>query len=372
MSLIPILFSILQALPWTLFPGMTTADDSTPSDRISVAVVLPLSGNTTASGSSIDFYSGILLGAKTLGDEGINLNINTFDLSTESVSTDGLAKNDIIIGPVDVNDIIDVCRELPDSCFLISPLELKAAGLTDSLPVIQAPTPWQTQAEDLILWMMEERSLRDAVLVVEKSDAARSAYGKFLVDMMDSLGIPYKKLSYAPNDGLLINGEYKKRASHEGITRIFVTSDDEAFVNDVIRNASMLKLEEYNTVLYCPSKVKNFELMDVGYLYNANVRFTSGYMVNYKDPDVKKFILSYRALFKCEPNAFAFQGYDLIRYFVNMVNSFGQDWTDQLRFYRGKGLQTTLQFQGSESTKGLINKAVRRVTYNPDYSITIQ
>lgn len=372
--MISAVLTFLQILPWTLFPGIvsdTTESTVYKDGRVSVAIVLPMTNKAGEGNGNFDFYCGALLGAKTLGEQGIEIDISAYDLNTEYPLASDLKEKELILGPVEAKDITSLSQRIDDSTsFIISPLDAKISGIADSVRVIQAPVSWQLQAQDLVLWMLEDKRASDTVLIVEKSEAVRSEYGDFIVNLLDTLGIRYHKLSYAPTDGLTINDSYRNVASRNGVTRIFITSDDEAFVNDVIRNVSMLKLDNLEAVLYCPSKVRNFELMDISNLYNANVRFTSCYMIDYSDPQVKNFILKYRALYQCEPNAFAFQGYDLINFFVKQVYEYGSDWLDTLQNVKGNGLQTSFKF--SKEGKGLLNKAVRRVCYNPDYSITIQ
>ena len=82
---------------------------------------------------------------------------------------------------------------------------------------------------------------------------------------------------------------------------------------------------------------------------------------------MKAFIRSYRALYQTEPSQFAFQGYDLARYFAGLVAKYGNRWTRALSRVPGSGIHTDFQFESAHSGS-YRNTAIRRIVYNTDYS----
>ena len=82
---------------------------------------------------------------------------------------------------------------------------------------------------------------------------------------------------------------------------------------------------------------------------------------------MKAFVRSYRALYRTEPSQFAFQGYDLTRYFANLVAKYGSRWTHALRQETGSGIHTDFRFVPARNGS-YRNTAIRRIVYNTDYS----
>ena len=89
------------------------------------------------------------------------------------------------------------------------------------------------------------------------------------------------------------------------------------------------------------------------------------YNINYDAAEVKEFLLKYRAIFHTEPSLFAFQGYDIATYFINLVHTYGADWKNMLTAAKMSGLQTDFKFQKEEG-KGAVNQGVRRTEFFPD------
>ena len=157
--------------------------------------------------------------------------------------------------------------------------------------------------------------------------------------------------------------------STEAANRILVMSESEAFVNDMVRNLNLLIHEDYDIVLYGPSKIRNFETIEVDNLHNTNFHTSLAYHVDYDRKDVRDFISRYRALFNTEPTPYAFQGYDIASYFLKICSESGREWKNRLETDREAMLQTDFSFEKVENG-GYVNTGVRRIIYGPDYSIT--
>ena len=117
--------------------------------------------------------------------------------------------------------------------------------------------------------------------------------------------------------------------------------------------------------MYSPSKIKSFESIDAEALYATSLHTSMSYNINYDAAEVKDFLLKYRAIFHTEPSLFAFQGYDIATYFINLVHTYGADWKNMLTTAKMSGLQTDFKFYKEEG-KGAVNQGVRRTEFFPD------
>ena len=123
-------------------------------------------------------------------------------------------------------------------------------------------------------------------------------------------------------------------------------------------------------VLYSTSRIRTYDQIDIEQLHKLNLHTSVTYFVDYESKDVKDFLLQYRALFKAEPSRSAYSGYDLMMYFSTLAHKYGRRWPRALRKVEFQGLQSDFNLVKTDSGS-YVNNAVRRVVYNPDYSITL-
>ena len=189
--------------------------------------------------------------------------------------------------------------------------------------------------------------------------------------ILEKDGIPFNTFSYSILEGRNIQEPLKKMMSKEAPNRILVMSESEAFVNDVVRNLNLLIHNEYEIVLYGPSKIRTFETIEVDNLHNTRLHTSLAYYVDYDDPRVMEFVRKYRALYNTEPTPYAFQGYDIATYFMDMCSKYGHDWIKNMEDNDSSLLQADFRFHKMEGKAGYVNSGVRRIVYGPDYSITL-
>lgn len=344
-------------------------------DIIHVAIILPFHASDSIPDSrSLDFYSGALMAARDLGGtKKVPVSIRAVDCAAEGFSLDVplLTGSDLIIGPIESDEIRAASLLCPPGKAVVSPLEPRAAALADSLNVIQAPTPVSEQIKDMVRWAVEDMVPGDTLVVISEKDVVLSANSLLLLSTLEALRPDYVKISYALTEGLDIQDTFTEKATATGTNRYLIASDDESFINDAVRNVNLVAYKKNKVVLYCPSRVKSLNGTEIENLHNANAHMVTTYFVDYfNDPAVRKFLLSYRALFGAEPNSFAFQGYDTLHYFVTMCSTYGRMWSMKLPEYSEHGLQTDFRFDYAPST-GNVNRAVRRVVYSPDFQVRV-
>jgi hypothetical protein len=65
----------------------------------------------------------------------------------------------------------------------------------------------------------------------------------------------------------------------------------------------------------------------------------------------------------------AFQGYDIMYYFSRLCSTYGDSWAERLTTVRTPMLMSDFIFE--KKGDGLSRNTVRRVIYEPDYSVTL-
>ena len=340
---------------------------------ITAALIMPFNAQKSPSENNLDFYSGVLLAAYDLKAEGVNVDLNVYDVAGGvNVTADKLSSCDIVIGPVSTSDLTSTMRLCPSGTAVISPLEPKAVELARMYSnLIQAPSSAENQSEDLIDWLAEDFRTGDKIILLTEKNVTLTSAAGIMVSRLQESGLPYSTISYGVLEGRDIAAAIDASAAQGGTTRLVVASESEAFVSDVVRHANLLALRnnrKSEIVLYGLSKIRSFDTIEVESLHNTNLHVAISYFIDYDSPKVQKFLMSYRALFNTEPGPFAFQGYDTAYNFIKMCSRYGRRWPDKLDDETMRGLQSNFSFDRRDSH---VNKAVRRVVYGPDFSIRL-
>ncbi len=348
--------------------------DFTPKKHITASVLLPFNA-TGQSGNrqSMDFYSGMLLAVHDMQKEGIGVDLNTYDTSNweTPVSRDELTVSDVVIGPISYGDISRVSSEVPQIQAIVSPLDPRVESLVQSQhSLIQVPTPHQIQYKDLIDWLRSDLQEEDRTIMISEKGARTTEATTNMKAAMDSSGIEYNALSYSILEGRDVTDTLTRMMTDSAANRVFIASESEAFVNDVVRNLNVMVHRKYDIVLYAPSKIRSFETIEVENFHNTKMHVSTGYYIDYEDPKVMNFLLRYRALYNAEPSQFAYQGYDVGRYFLTLCSKYGDGWMEKIDDEHTAMLQSSFKFTATENG-GFINTAVRRIVYGPNWSVRI-
>jgi len=324
----------------------------------------------------MDFYSGALMAARAKGAQGINVNLSIYDVASgiPTLKSDDLANADIVIGPVFNDNLKAVLDIVPDKLHVVSPLDSKTDVLAKKNPnAIQANGGNDMQYADLVAWMGREYSAGEKVLIVYEK--GRDNDIKKVEGLLTDGGFEFSKLSYNILEGRDIDVALKARMDVEKINRVFIVSDSEAFVNDAVRNLSLLTVSAptgYKIVLYGSSKIRSYETIEAENLHNTNLHLSVAHFVNYDDARVKDFLMKYRAIFRTEPTAYAYQGYDLTYFFINEIAKYGDNWYEWFTNDKSSMLQADFHFQkyNEDEDSGYVNTAIRHIVYGPDYTVT--
>lgn len=333
------------------------------SGKVNITMILPLNtSSATPSANFLEMYSGALLALRDLGLEGMEIDFEILDSSAEGFrAEEHISGRNVIIGPVEYRALAELERHCSQNQVIISPLEPRAAELVDGGRIIQSPVPWTAQTDELVRWMRSDCQPADEVIVIrDVSMSGNGEQSRYLTGLLDSTGIAYRSVSSVQD---LQMGKF-------GSYRLLIASDDDAFITRTVKDIGIASKIHDNIILYTTSRVRNCVGPNVSDLHDANTRLTAAYFIDYGSEEVQKFVLAYRSLFGSEPGSFAFQGYDLVKYYATAFERYGRRWTSRLDDFPSEGLQSDFRFDRSEG-RGRLNTAVRRVVYGRDLSTTL-
>lgn len=368
---------VIENVTDTLAPASTdtlTVKDTVivkePKTSVNFALLLPMAATgTTSKLNYMDFYTGVLFALYNSSNAGIETDIKVFDTANEAVPDSTFFDGcDFVIGPVYNKEFKNIMSHVPAELPVISPLDHRTTALTDEYPnMIQAPTHRIYQYRDLVKWLASDVQPTDTVLYISETNARDTVAIREMTEILKSSGLRYNEFSYTILQGRSISSALLSRMTRTGNNRVIIESESEAWVNDLVRNLTILS-KKAKIILYSPSKIRSFESIDAENLYTNSLHVCLSYNIDYERPEVKNFLLKYRAIFHTEPTLFAFQGYDIATYFISLVNQYGYDWREKLEETPMRGLQATFDFH-KKANNSAVNEGVRRIEYLPEGTI---
>ncbi|MBQ9462101.1 MAG: ABC transporter substrate-binding protein [Bacteroidales bacterium] len=329
-------------------------EEAVPVTR--VALILPLKSTETPNSNFLDFYCGVLMAANELSRPEHKYEIHVFDSTVELPTMPQLDSSDLIIGPVNFDDVVSILPRTRGK-YIISPLDPKVAQLTDRYNIIQAPAGWEAQVDELVRWLADDLRGGDTVVLLQSDGNSDGEITQRLAQKLGEEGIVYS-ISSTP-------ASYEGTA--KGSCRFVIASENDSFCSSAIREIALMNLKGGKNIVYSTSKLRSLSDLETESLHAAAARITASYYADAGAPAVRRFSESYRKIFKGDPGQWVFQGYDLLNYFGPLLEKEPDMWKEELAATPGKGLQTDFSFDAS----GQNNTAVRRLKYNANNTITI-
>lgn len=341
-------------------------------NSVKASLLLPFNSGGEANDNNLDFYSGALIALKDLQDKGIGTEFYVYDVASGMpVTQERFQESDVVIGPLstaDINKALNIC---PEDTYIVSPLDPRAGSLTSEKGnVIQAPSSNDSQYSDLVSWVKEDRRGGDKVLLITEKNAKSNSTANAIVSNLHSKGVEYAPLSYAILESRYMAERLRTAMTKSGSNRVIIASDSEAFVNDAVRNLNLAEHSGFEVILYSPSKIRSFSTIDVSSFHSLDMHVSTSYYIDYNASEVEKFVLTYRSLFNTDPSQFAFQGYDVTYYFISKCAEYGKNWSRRIGDLT-RLLQSDFRFSRVGGEIGFQNTAVKRIVYNPDFSISV-
>ena len=351
-------------------------------ESFSSTLILPLGGNTEErterSLNFFEFYQGFLIALEDIKRDfpGSKLQLNVIDSdvynnTSELTSAVNSKGSDIIIGPVYSNQIETILEFTSDKDIpVVSPFDPASEHLTSVYPnFYQVRTPLLYQQNGIF-----SRITRfSEVAVIWEKGGADASLVNITRDLLNEKSIEFKEISYDILSGREILPKLSAMLAQGKINHVIVASGSEAFVSDVLRNLNLLQTRNgFEIAVYGTPRWREFESVDLNYYHNMKLSISMQYFIDYSSDDVKRFLSRFRALYGTEPSAYAFQAYDIARYFLSSLLRYGRDFGEHTEEQKSSLLQTDFHFIRKEGEKGFTNSAVRQIIYKTDYSIELQ
>jgi LysM repeat protein/ABC-type branched-subunit amino acid transport system substrate-binding protein len=333
--------------------------------KINVVLLLPLyldenknSYRDSSGGSSneavyakslngLEFYEGAMLAVDSLSKRGIKATVYAYDVPDDATLTNLLTTNvlknaDVIIGPFQgkrFETVANFARENKIVC--VSPV-LKKSDIAQDNPYVNKVLPseeiqiremgnyigrWNCTKNIIVMFSGNT----DSLLIEKLKEGIYSRCDKASIHFLNTKGRGVKLV-----DSLI----------QPGVENIVVAfSRDESYVSRLV-----LLLEKKNTkqrvvTLFGLDEWQDFENIEVEYFQNLNLHLPVDLFVDYSKPEVKNFLLKFRDKYLAEPDKYAYLGYDVTLYYLQMIQKFGNDFFKHPETIHANGLQSSFDFK---------------------------
>ncbi len=371
-------------IPVVTFP--VTEQKPVPENGVyTISLVLPFnaSGRTdNINAYAADFYAGVLTAAADLKEKGLfsGFELNVVDLSRygsawELIADNVLNDSELIIGPISERDMQPIAsyarsRQIP----VVSPLDLGTETLAQDNPWFYLFPPQSDLALahqlDKIADTSDADTVESVTVIYEQGyDRSDEVTGTFAG--LNERGVKFRTFKYDFLSGRGIDTLMSRSLDSLTLNKVIIPSMSEAFITDALRNLNLIKSGMgYNIEVYGLSRWKSFETIEQDYFHALDLRLAMSYYIDYNRPEVMDFINKYRAAFNTEPSSFSFQGYDIMTFFVNAMNTWGTDFPSGIINERKSLLQSDVLFLPVSSGSGYENRAFKDICFTDNWLVT--
>ena len=351
-------------------------------EPLRVALLLPMSRGGAPNTNYIDFYEGFLMGLDSVRmRHGYSVELTLFDTQRDSTALaailadeQSLGQQHLIIGPVyeeELKQVIPLAeeRQIP----VVSPLATLGSLQSDVL-FQMAPNPARKyeKAESLL------DGKRITLIYGEQNDA------EFEQEMLTLLGDrEYQKHNYQyvhPSVKLKedeINpSDLTPILDNDEENLYLILSDNEIEVDRILAalasadtnlRARSLRTPKYSVL--GNSRWNRYANIDRTIFFKNRITFFTTYHAKRDSELIKRFDRNYIEAFGSLPSLYSYRGYDAAMIFVPaMYGDIEYDLEDR----RFEPLKTLYRFKQETPTSNHVNRDWMRVTYNNDFTVTIE
>ena len=333
-----------------------------------LALMLPFSSNSSSpSGNFLDFYAGVKMALEDLSKDGTNISLKVLDMADYTGPEQLMAATPVDLDFIIANFSLQSIEPAAAWCDkhripLVSPLDQKLETSTyGHRYLINAPLSSMTQAMRLAE-SLYYNPRKDNVVVVCENGESLGQFHKDVVASLDSLNIPYTLARCGI--GRSVSEVVRPSLVTGKKNHVIITSEKEVLAAEAVRGiGNLVRSGNYNIAGYASHRIRRFESIDSDSFRNMNAHFSMTYYVDYEDEDVKEFVRRYRDQYKADPGNFAFQGYDITKYFVSALKRYGSDMINGIAHYPSQGMQLNFRFDRRNDRGGMFNEATKNLVY---------
>ncbi|MDD4849057.1 MAG: LysM peptidoglycan-binding domain-containing protein, partial [Bacteroidales bacterium] len=301
------------------------------------------------------FYQSTLLALETLKDKGLHIELYVYDITDNSSSIDQLLQNetlpqmDLIVGLLYKDPFFKVADFARNHNISLINVNSVRDELVQGYPNVIKMMPQRSNFAVSVVSVLPDTAQTFNLMIVQKKDSIFSIIDQEIKNEY------FKKYSLTIYDSTIYsNYNVTKKLKTDRPNYIIALNNNTASIMDLLRILDKQKNDHEIRIIGYPNW-DNIPTLDDNHLQHLNTIFSSPYFIDYKDEHVLHFIRSFREKYNAEPNRWAFQGYDIISYFVEGLAKFGKDFMNCSEHIDYQPMSNDFDFK-NQPNDGFINQ----------------
>jgi LysM repeat protein/ABC-type branched-subunit amino acid transport system substrate-binding protein len=349
---------------------------------LNIGLYLPISASITDSLkptartlSFLAFYQGALLAADRLSKTGVNTKLYVYDTEKPNSKIETLVKKpeflslDLIIGPV-YPEIQKLVSELSakNRIPMVSPLS-QDDRIVKSNPFYFQVNPVRKRRIEATADYIVREFQRDKITFFEVENGSQDT--KLIRDLVIKRSIA----KGAGKSQIQVYNLWSKGTEalepqlKADKPNIFVLAEMNEVNVSIAMNRLTLLSKKYPVVLLGLQEFTRMQSIETENLHNVNLHYLANSFVDYSFPAVTAFIENFKTEYSSEPSIFAFQGYDILTYFVQSLQKY-DDVSNGIPQGNNEGLlNSAYHFSRVSELGGYSNDAFTIIEYTTGYEV---
>lgn len=342
----------------------TTPITVTENRQLKIALLLPL--NIGNPGKYMEFYEGFLMGVYEMKKHGISVDLLVQNLSKTSSlgdlsNTRVLENKDLVIGGISDAQIEGLARLTNKNGIYVVPFRSKdnIASLSGNLYQVNSPQE-NLYREVLDAFVAKYKGYN--IIFANKGDSNVDAFAQYLKRGLDKLQMQYKEMDLT---GL---GQTTVLPAK---TVVIPMDQSSGFALDLMKT-----IERFSSCeVFASPRWQSYNSSIIKSMHKHNTTIYSSFYFDKKSPMTQSLEKQYYSWFAHSMTSnypkYGALGYDVARFFISAVSSYGKDFMKYLYQIPTDGIQTDFKFRkvSDDGNAGYINQNVFFITYKTDGSI---
>jgi LysM repeat protein len=336
----------------------------------------------------IEMYEGILLAADTLRSLGLNVNIHTYDIKSDTIeltrliNAGKLEQMDLIIGPVyshNLSIVADYANEF--GIPVVSPVQLLNNSVLSGKSNLFLATSSLEVAQQALARKFSEAPENNFIFIHSDSLGIDEDVKRFRKIILSELStkIPYEEIKFREfpfYSRSMFNNDSINRLSHALSDRtkniVVIASEDPPVISESMIDIHSLS-KRFDIKVYGYPAMRDIDNLDPKYFFDLDLMIYSPYWIDYSKQAVIGFNSDFRQKFLTEPTekSYAWQGYDIAYFFMSGLAIHGKEFLRNPEIHHPDLLQTDYIFLNKEPGSGFENHNLYLIRYTKEYEVKL-
>ena len=336
----------------------------------------------------IEMYEGILLAADTLRSLGVNIDINVFDIKSDTfeitrlIRSGKLDRMDLIIGPVHSRNLSIVASYAKTLGIpVVSPVSFVNNSTLYNNPTLFMASPSLEVAQNTIARKMGDYFDHNFVFYHSDTTGTDQEVRNFKSLIFNELKyrLPYEDIRFKElvfYSRSIFGADSINRLGHalsdQTKNVIIVASEDAPVMSETLMDIHTLS-KKYDIKVFGYPYMRNLVNLDPKYFFDLDLMIYSPYWIDYSKKDVKQFNSDFLDKFFTEPSeiSFAWEGYDIAYYFLSGLAIHGKEFISHPEIHNPDLLQTEFDFRRKTIFDGFEDQKLFLIRYTNDYEVKL-